>query len=135
MPCPCSCSTISAAREEMVYGQRWGSGDEEDQCTQSGDDLIYPPYPFFTSSLFYRPVSPGEQWSKEKRGEVNWRILEHKGWGVCGTAFWIHKWGKKKNNNHSETAVPAASLGAREFIPDQGEALNPCEVKGKINPP
>lgn len=23
-------------REEMVYGQRWGRGDDEDQCTQWG---------------------------------------------------------------------------------------------------
>lgn len=57
-------------REEMVYGQRWGSGDDEDQ-SQSGDDLIYPPYPFFTCPLFYRPPSSGEQWSKEKQGEVD----------------------------------------------------------------
>lgn len=53
-------------REEMVYGQRWGRGDDEDQSTQSGDDLIYHPCPFFTCPLFYRPVSPGEQWSKEE---------------------------------------------------------------------
>lgn len=46
----------------------------------SGDDLIYPPYPCFTCTLLYRPVSSGEKCSKEKRGEEDSGILERGLW-------------------------------------------------------
>lgn len=121
-------------REEMVYGQRWGRGDDEDQSTQSGDDLIYHPCPFFTcplslqASITRRTMVQGGV----RRGGL--RDLGAQRVRVCGTAFWIHKRGKRKNNNHSKTQQ------SLQLPWEQGSSYQTKErllipVKGKINPP